>query len=254
MQLLKTITSPIFIVIVIFASGMLLLILKKKESLARFFLGLSFITLCLLGFRPFSNYLLWGLERKYPPLTNFNDLHDIHYIVVLTDWDSDNPTVPYTSNIGYRSAFRILETNRIYMNLSRCKIILSGGPVSAKLTTKLMVLLGIQKENIIIDDKAENTWESAINVKKILSGQPFILVTSAIHLPRAMNSFVRHGLKPIPAPADFSYGYYQDFTIPLGKPLAYYIPNVNSFLNSHSALYEYLGMFWYSIKSMVKDS
>lgn len=250
MQLLKAIFSPFFLIIVFFAAGMLLLILKKKETLSKWFLGIVLTCLFLLSFRPFSNYLLWGLEKKYAPLVNFDYLQDIHYIVILTAWDNDDPTVPYTSNIGYSSERRVLEAHRIYMHLPQTKIIISGDKISAQMMTKLMVLLGIQREKIIIDDRAANTRESAINVKKMVSGKPFVLVTSAIHLPRAMISFNGQGLKPVPAPADFLFGYYQKFSIPLDRPFSYYIPNVNSFMDSNSALYECLGISYYYIRSL----
>ena len=251
MTIIKSVLSPVFIIIFCLIIGMISM-LRKREMRAKYFVMTATVLIFLFSFTPFSKFLVWGLERNYAPLMNFSNLHDIHYLVVLTAWDADDPTVPYTSNIGYSSALRVLEAHRIYMNLPQCKIIISGGPFSAKLMTKLMVLLGIQEENIIIDDHAANTWESAINIKKIISGQPFVLVTSAIHLPRAMKSFIRHGLRPIPAPADFSYGYYQHFKISLSHNIAYYMPNIDSFLNSHSAIYEYLGIFWYDLKSFFK--
>ena len=202
-----------------------------------------------LGFRPFLNFLLYGLEKQYPPLAGFENLSKIKHIVVLTAWDSDNPTVPYTSNIGCRSSFRILEAHRIYMHLPNCKIIISGGKIGFQLMSRLLLLLGVPQNNIIFAC-AKNTMASAANMKKILMGQRFILVTSAIHMTRSMNSFKKQKLDPIAAPADFSYGYYKSFHFPVNRPLIYYFPNAKSVMNSNLALYEYLGLCWYNLKTL----
>jgi len=65
----------------------------------------------------------------------------------------------------------------------------------------------------------ENEMASAVNMKKMLTAQRFILVVLAIHMPRSMNSFKKQKLDPIPAPADFSYGYYKSFHFFINRPL-----------------------------------
>lgn len=252
MSLLKSVFSPLFLVLASFMMGWLLLVLNKRKILAKILLGIGLTCLFFLSFRPFSNFLVWKLESKYSPFKNFNNINNINYIVVLTDWCNDNSNLPYTSNLGYKSSARVLEAHRIWMLLPKCKIIISGDEVSSELMSMLMLLLGVQRENIIIDDKAANTWESARNIKNLLGREPFILVTSAIHLPRTMISFSKLGIKPIPAPADFSYGYYKKFQVTCGRSLEYYIPNVSSLMKSNLALYEYLGICWYIISHRVK--
>lgn len=251
MYLIKAVISPLFLIISGVITGIILLIIKKKEKAGKLVLIIAFISLCVLSVRPFSNLLIWGLETRYPPISDLKKIKDIDYIVVLTDWDSNNPTVPYTSNLGYRSAFRVLETHRIYLLIPEAKIIISGRDVSTQLMKKIMELLGVPEEKIIIDNHSNNTWESAENINMSLSGQKFILVTSAIHLPRAMKCFTLHGLDPIPAPADFMYGYYRQFEMPIGRSFDYYLPNIEALMGSSSAIYEYLGIWWYYIKAKV---
>ena len=40
-------------------------------------------------------------------------------------------------------------------------------------------------------------------MKEILATQPFVLVTSAAHMPRAVDLCEAIGLRPLPAPTDF---------------------------------------------------
>jgi len=247
MDVLKAVLDPIFLIVALLLSGVVLLIMHKKEKLAYPLIITGCCMISLLSFRPFSNFLLWGLESRYPPLMDVSRYSDVKYIVVLTDWDCTIPSIPYTSNLGYQSTFRTLEAHRIYKKLSHAEIIISGSKTGGKLMKKLLMLLSVPERDITID-YADNTWQSGVDVKKILGKQKFILVTSAIHLPRSMHSFTSEELDPIPAPADYSYGYYPAYHFPAPRPFSYYIPNTDSLTRSNAAIYEYIGNLWYILK------
>jgi len=245
MDLIKACANTVFIIFVLLFSGIILLIWKRKEKLGITLLTVGIFSLSLLSFEPFSGYLLWVLESKYPPLIDLRDYKEIKHIIVLTAWDSELQSVPYIQNLGYRSAFRIIEAHRIYREIPDCRIIISGSKNGGELMSALLALFNVPKKNIIID-QSTNTYMSAANTKKILRNEKFILVTSAVHMPRSMLLFSMEGLKPIPAPADYIGGYYKDYNFPYAKPLTYYLPNTVSFLRSSAALYEYFGLIKYS--------
>ena len=53
---------------------------------------------------------------------------------------------------------------------------------------------------------SRNTWENALFVSRLVGGnnkRPWILVTSAFHMPRALGCFRRVGMNVVAAPADF---------------------------------------------------
>ena len=252
MDFIKTLISPLLLIIVLLSAAFPMIWKKRKDSTVKWLVGIALIGLVLLSFPPFSNALMWGLERRYPPLVNVAGLEKPQYIVVLADWDSNNPTVPYTSNIGYVSALRVLEAHRIYRDLPHCKIIVSGSKDSCEQMRKLFILLGVPKDDLLSDDGSRNTWDSSVNVGKFVSRSRFVLVTSAIHLPRAMICFSYHGLRPIPAPADFRTGYNRSYKIQIQKSIVDYLPNINSLNDSHLAIYEYVGICWYQIEVWLK--
>jgi uncharacterized SAM-binding protein YcdF (DUF218 family) len=66
-----------------------------------------------------------------------------------------------------------------------------------------MVSLGLSEQRISIDNSSNNTHESAENVKMLIGGERFILVTSAGHMPRAMGAFTKAGMNPVPAPTNY---------------------------------------------------
>ena len=252
MDVIKTCLNTVFIIVAFLLPSIILVFRQKNGKLAKFLLVTAISLLCLLSFRPFSNFLLWGLEHHYPPLMHFSPYNDVKYIGVLTAWDCDIPNLPYTSNIGYRSTMRALEAHRIYRKLSHPIMIISGSANGCRLMRKLFMLLGVPGKDIVLD-QAENTWQSALNMKELIGNQRFILVTSATHLPRTVDAFTRHGMNPVPAPADYLYGYYPEYHLPFPRPLAYYIPNTDSLMRSSAAIYEYLGTLWYMVKTRLNE-
>jgi uncharacterized SAM-binding protein YcdF (DUF218 family) len=115
----------------------------------------------------------------------------------------------------------------------------------------LLTLLGVPAHDIQID-YTDNTWQSGVDAKKIIGDLKLILVTSAIHLPRSIHAFTAKVLKPIPAPADYSYGYYPEYHFPAPRPFLYYFPNTDSLTRSNAAIYEYIGNLWYILKKRVQ--
>lgn len=72
--------------------------------------------------------------------------------------------------------------------------------------------------------------------------QPFALVTSANHLPRAMRFFEAQGLHPIPAPAN---------QLAITSPLNIWdrvMPSAMFLGHSERAAYETLGSLWQQLK------
>jgi uncharacterized SAM-binding protein YcdF (DUF218 family) len=63
--------------------------------------------------------------------------------------------------------------------------------------------LGTPADKLLAETKSMDMYDNASEVKPIVKDAPFLLVTSASHLPRAMKIFQLLGMKPIPAPAHF---------------------------------------------------
>lgn len=62
---------------------------------------------------------------------------------------------------------------------------------------------GIEPARIELDTASKTTWENAIHAREIIDPKPgerWLLVTSAIHMPRAIGVFRRMGIDVIPWP------------------------------------------------------
>jgi uncharacterized SAM-binding protein YcdF (DUF218 family) len=84
---------------------------------------------------------------------------------------------------------------------------LSGGAREADAVAALLVEMGIDTAGIVFEREARTTYENAVLTRTLMNPQPgetWLLVTSAMHMPRAVGAFRRQGWAPTPLPVDFS--------------------------------------------------
>jgi uncharacterized SAM-binding protein YcdF (DUF218 family) len=118
---------------------------------------------------------------------------------------------------GYfnESADRFIETQKLYHQGFIQKILVSGGsgelmgegPKEADFLKNELMAAGVAAKDILIENNSRNTYENAVFSKKILDSLqlqgPFILITSAIHMPRSVKVFRKTGMTIIPFPCDY---------------------------------------------------
>lgn len=131
------------------------------------------------------------------------------YICILGSSNRSDTTYCLSEILNNSSMKRLIEGLLISYNINDPQIILSGGSsefeeyTNAEAMLKLISSLNISTKNIIIEKKSKDTFEQAMNIKDIIGGKPVILVTSALHMPRAIKIFKNVGITVIPAPTDY---------------------------------------------------
>lgn len=81
-----------------------------------------------------------------------------------------------------------------------------GGPAESADMAEILKTLGVPDSAILQDPTSLNTYQNAVNVKKIITKRGIrrvLLVTSAMHMPRSLRIFQRLEIDTIPAPTDF---------------------------------------------------
>jgi uncharacterized SAM-binding protein YcdF (DUF218 family) len=163
---------------------------------------------------------------------------DIHYIVVLSGGMRFDDAVPPTSQLDEFTALRVAEGIRLFHSLSGSPaLIMTGAGPWKDMGNRMAAFaesLGVPSEKLIPENHAKDTHGNAVEVRPIVKNQPFLLVTSAAHLPRAMGIFQELGMKPIPAPGDFRYSPHY-FLID-------FFPSGNNLTNMEAVIHEYLGL------------
>jgi uncharacterized SAM-binding protein YcdF (DUF218 family) len=108
--------------------------------------------------------------------------------------------------------------------------------------------MGVPEKDVWTEAASRNTFENTREIKQILDERfpgvgrhRIILVTSFIHMPRALLTMRKAGIEAIPAPADF----------PLGNPdkLFYFgfIPMIDRFGYSTACVREWIGILGYRL-------
>lgn len=227
---------------------LVLVVIFWNRRWARKVLLATLILITLLHSGPVLYLARHGLESRYPPITDPLQVEPYDAIVVL-----GGGVIPAGGLIPFpamsESMFRRLEEAwRLYKLLPR-PIIVSGGHVDpfthprgkTKIAPDYLLLWGVPAEHIITESNSRDTYESAIEVKKILDRKGwkrYLLVTSAVHMPRSMLAFQRVVPEPIPAPGDFTLGERQFSPFRL-------FPSEDAAEQITATLHEYIGLINY---------
>lgn len=220
---------------------------RNRLIQAKVTLIFSAVWLFLISYSPVPDVLLYKLESKVPTL-HTAPAH-IKYIYVLGGGHHTDEDLPITSQVVETSVVRLAEGIRLYRQLNgKAKIIVSGyhgfydETEHAVMQKRLATSLGIDEKDMILHLGTKDTEEEAQAGKKLLGSTPFILVTSASHMPRALKFFKHEGLHPIPAPtnhlANRKNPDYTDFF------------SATALKKSHILFHEYLGLLWQKLKGI----
>jgi uncharacterized SAM-binding protein YcdF (DUF218 family) len=227
----------------------LLFVKRRKAAIAAFGMGIGI--LLVFGYGVFTKPVLYSLERSYSPLIveqltpKVRD--QIRHVVVLGSGHVSDPDLPKTAQIGGASLYRLVEGVRIYRLLPGSRLVITGGVIPDPVTNARVVgdvaqMIGIPVRDTIIEDRPSDTVEEARVLQGLLGGAPFVLVTSAAHMKRAVGIFQEFGMQPVPAPTDF---------IIKNKPggaIDSWLPNCGNLWISQRVIYEWFGEIWASMK------
>ncbi len=233
----------LFILALILSGALFMFWHRRQIGIFHFAIGLLF---SLFRCAPFSNYLMRGLESEfYIPKTVKGDV-----LLLLGGGIIDN--VPDFSGYGIPTdamVGRIVTAVRLQKRLN-IPIIVSGGKTSinssseALIAKRFLVDLGVEKGQIVMEEKSKDTYENAKYISEICRREDYknpILITSASHMKRSLLAFKKIGLNVVPYPANFrtkstnEYGWHS------------YLPRSGSLDNTSAAFHEYLGIFFYKL-------
>ncbi|MCU0526903.1 MAG: YdcF family protein [Elainella sp. Prado103] len=251
---------PLFIYPVGLACILLLVALFTVWKRPRWTAGLIGVALGLLlvgGNSTLATQITYSLEKQYVPTA---DLPTAEAIVVLGgSIRSQLPPRPWIDVT--EAGDRPIHAAQLYRQGKAPLVILSGGRISwqgegtpeSGDMAKLVEALGVPASAILQDPTSLNTYENAVNVKKILDQRGIrrvLLVTSAVHMPRSIQIFKKQGIEAIPAPTDFLVAT-EEIQNPVRTIEAQILGSIPEADNLHKltrALKEYIGIGVYRLR------
>lgn len=185
--------------------------------------------------------LLGPLERRYPPLDLDAAPVDAAYIVVLGSGYAPVDHVPVTAALNEDGLVRIVEAVRISRRLHDAGLVVSGGALAGNTPSaygyaRLAHDLGVDVCPSNVLSTPPDTGAEARAIAALIGRVPFILVTSAYHMPRAMRLMHQAGLQPIAAPTGQRVG------VPPVTGLKLLTPASSALRKTELALHEYAGL------------
>ena len=213
----------------------------------RWVTGLSLCILWALSLHPTSNWLASGLEQRYPAM-EVRDCPKADAVVVLsgmllesvtsaTEWDKEvdrfergvelvasdrAPRILFTRGLAWPDVGREPEGERLVLEALK-----HGIPADKIEVTDTAVLETSAEVRSIRRTMEQHGWHR------------IILVTSAMHMPRAMWLAQKEGIEAIPFPADFGGGSHNPFH------LTDFLPEAKCLDRSERAIREWLGLTYY---------
>ncbi len=235
----------------------LLVAYNRKTSLILTGTALAILWLC--STTGFSNLLARSLELKYLPPKEVPSAE----VMVVLGGGTEPAVYPRTTVELNGAGDRVLYAAQLYKEGKATHILLSGGDIEwldegsttpAEDMQTILIELGVPQDALWLETESKNTYENALYAKKFLDEKginKILLITSAMHMPRAVALFEKQGFEVLSLPVDFSV---TDAPVaPAGaqglaaKSLDI-LPSVSNLSLTTNALKEYIGYAIYKLQ------
>lgn len=208
---------------------------------------LAVLLLLVLSTGAGSRLLVAPLENRFLPLTDPVTANAGAIVILGGGRSFAAPEDGHRDQPGAQTLVRLRHGARLH-RLTKLPILVSGGAPDRAGDSEAAVMARALRDDFRVpvrwlEDTSENTAQNAMHAAQQLRSagvDRVLLVTDALHMPRAARIFSRAGLVVVPAPTDFR------SRAPLTA--AALIPGASALQNSHYALHEWIGLLWYGIR------
>lgn len=246
-KVISSILTPPGLILLIFFIVSMTLLLKSRER------GPKTLAIILLLLTTFGYLLSTGIGTYLylQPLENAYSVPksiEGQAIVVLS---AGTITTPNGETLGNHTVARLSQA--LYLHLqTKLPIIVTGSsapkssaPPIAELMRDWLLERGVLTSRIVVEPQARTTWENAKYVARLcdqFGWTQVVLVTSAVHMRRAVKSFKKFDLKVTPFPTDYLYDHAKLSTID-------FLPTDIALTANLAAVHELFGQISYTFKS-----
>ncbi|MFN0047837.1 MAG: YdcF family protein [Cytophagales bacterium] len=228
--------------------------LIKKEVLRKVTL---FFALGLLFFLSNQAIYSYFIKKWAYPITPIAEIDGFDIAIVLGGASrldfSDTNRVFLNENAGDR----IVQAVQLYKMRKIKKILYTSGSASltgnklaeADQAKKLFYILGVAKDDLILENQSRTTYEnalySAIILKRDYADMRYLLITNGLHMKRGMACFEKQAIECTPFPIENDGAYDEK------EWDTYVIPKIYVMVGWERFFHEYVGFWSYKFKGFV---
>jgi uncharacterized SAM-binding protein YcdF (DUF218 family) len=232
-----------------------LLMAKRFVSVGRRLLIAAIVLFAICGFSPLGNWVLYSLESRFPPWDETKGAPD--GIVVLGGSIDPVLSAAHGGAVVKSSGDRIIAVAALARRYPNARIVFSGGSGNlidddareADYAASLFESLGISKQRLTLERQSRNTHEN-VEFSKVIaapkSGERWLLVTSASHMPRSVGLFRKAGFAVEPYPVDWRVAGRADLT-------SFQILPTQGLANIDAGVREWVGLVAYWIMGKTSE-
>lgn len=187
------------------------LLARGRLRAGRRLVGVGLAFFAVVTVLPISLPVLNALEARYSANP---DPGDVAGIVVLGGGEDTLRSARFGQPLVNEGGDRFIAALILARQHPRAQVIFSGGigsldqagPSGAEVARRLFVEAGLEPERLVLESRSRNTAENAQLSAALRGDSPgrWLLVTSAFHMPRAVESFCAAGWSDlVPWPTDY---------------------------------------------------
>jgi uncharacterized SAM-binding protein YcdF (DUF218 family) len=248
--LLWSIASPSQLLLAITMLGTVLVLVTRWASIGRGLTLSGGLGLLVFGLLPTSHYLAYALESRFP----VPELPaDVTGIILLAGSERPAASDAYGEPQLGGQGSRYIATLRLATRFPDAKIVFTGGArtepgkeplgTQSAVAAEILERVGLDPSRLIYESASRDSCDHPGNVRALVQPQPgehWVVVTSAMHMPRVMACFAAAGWGDvIPYPTDFK--------VVLGPWGAGTFQVADNLTLLDTAMHEWLGLLHYRL-------
>jgi len=245
-KVLWFLVEPGNLFVIVLLAGVFLLWIGRVQ-LGRWLLSLALLVILLLTVFPVGTTMLSSLENRFERPEMMPE--QVSGIIVLGGVLNQLIAKKRGSAAPKFASGRFAEFVNLAATYPEARLVFTGGSGSlrnqelkeADFAEPLLRAWGLDTSRVIFEKQSRNTFENAKLSRALVkpkSGERWILITSAFHMPRAVGVFRRTGWEVLPMPVEFQTAGDEG----LWPPSFRFLSGLNSF---SSAVHEWLGLSFY---------
>ncbi len=248
-NLIATLLLPPLSLLLLLASGILLLYRSPKLARALIFAALGLLWISSTPY--FSERALRLLEAQTTPLDSRRQNADA--IIILGGGTYFHaPEYGGQDTVSDASLVRLRYGAKLQRETGKPILVTGGKPLGNDISEAQHMRMALEEDFLVPvrweEDDSENTLENAnlsFQILKPVGLQKIYLVTHAWHMARSADVFRRAGFDVVEAPVAFTTRYQTD--------LFAFLPQAISLQQSKIFAHEIIGLLWYRVKSEISN-